>query len=243
MSETQQICDGLKEPAHVSVISLQEPTSSTSAQATASTTPAPTQDCSAGYAGPECHACEEDSYSQDCQHKCNPRTTCSGNGRCRGLTGAVAPCPVSRARAAVRKHARIRQGTYTLLTVPCAPSVNPSPTQESVSATADLRARIAAAGLSQTARRATRAPSATLVKKIRIPKTVSTSAIRAPPAPAMGGAEGLQVLWRLVPCPELVLLCASMPGYVRAPTLYLLCPARRLSTPPQRRRVYLPPRI
>ena len=70
-------------------------------------------DCPAGYAGPECHACEEDSYSQDCQHKCNPRTTCSGNGRCRGLTGAVAPCPASRARAAVRKHARIRQGTYT----------------------------------------------------------------------------------------------------------------------------------
>ena len=37
MSETQQICDGLKEPAHVSVISLQEPTSSTSAQATGQT--------------------------------------------------------------------------------------------------------------------------------------------------------------------------------------------------------------
>ena len=31
--------------------------------------------------------CEEDAYGVDCKQPCVAKTTCSNNGRCRGLTG------------------------------------------------------------------------------------------------------------------------------------------------------------
>ena len=43
--------------------------------------------CPDGFAGVNCHACEEDTYSGGCTEHCNDDTTCSGNGRCRGKDG------------------------------------------------------------------------------------------------------------------------------------------------------------
>jgi hypothetical protein len=51
------------------------------------TTPPPTTGCPDGFAGVNCHACEEDTYSGGCTEHCNDDTTCSGNGRCRGKDG------------------------------------------------------------------------------------------------------------------------------------------------------------
>ena len=51
------------------------------------TTPTPTTWCPDGFAGVNCHACEEDTYSGGCTDQCNAFTTCAGNGRCRGKDG------------------------------------------------------------------------------------------------------------------------------------------------------------
>jgi hypothetical protein len=51
------------------------------------TTPQPTTECPDGFAGVNCHACEEDTYSGGCTAQCNAFTTCAGNGRCRGKDG------------------------------------------------------------------------------------------------------------------------------------------------------------
>ena len=51
------------------------------------TTPTPTTWCPDGFAGVNCHACEEDTYSRGCTAQCNSSTTCAGNGRCRGKDG------------------------------------------------------------------------------------------------------------------------------------------------------------
>ena len=53
----------------------------------AGTTPPPTTGCPDGFAGVNCHACEEDTYSGGCTEHCNAYTTCAGNGRCRGKDG------------------------------------------------------------------------------------------------------------------------------------------------------------
>jgi hypothetical protein len=47
----------------------------------------PTACTTDGYTGPNCQACDKDTYSGNCQHKCNAKLTCSKNGRCSGLDG------------------------------------------------------------------------------------------------------------------------------------------------------------
>jgi len=47
----------------------------------------PTACTTDGYTGPKCQACDKDTYSGNCQDKCNAKSTCSKNGRCSGLDG------------------------------------------------------------------------------------------------------------------------------------------------------------
>jgi hypothetical protein len=47
----------------------------------------PTACTTDGYTGPNCQACDKDTYAGSCQDKCNAKSTCSKNGRCSGLDG------------------------------------------------------------------------------------------------------------------------------------------------------------
>jgi hypothetical protein len=42
------------------------------------------EECAEGFSGTDCEVCEEATYGESCEGDCDPRSTCSGHGRCRG---------------------------------------------------------------------------------------------------------------------------------------------------------------